>query len=148
MYCCGVLPIQTITEFRPSVQLILSRVSKVALEAKYRIKLPPRDHESYTVANFLSTIALKKGWVTGSSNPNIAVAAKQVLKDYTTGALVHVNLRPDYDEAKHGKVIQSGYNLDNLELEEEDDQNEESKMVDVSHSAASTIGGESIRSNA
>ena len=76
MYCCGVLPIQTIVEFRPAIELIVERVPKAVLEAHYKINLPPRDHPKYTVATFLSVHALKKGWITGSSNPNIAQAAK------------------------------------------------------------------------
>lgn len=58
---------------------------KEVLEAFYKIRLPPRDHKAYTTTTFLSVYALKKGWVTGNSNPNVAETAKQVLTDYTTG---------------------------------------------------------------
>ena len=54
-----------------------------------------------------------------------------MLKDYTTGSLVHVNLRPDYDTNKHGEVIQSGFN----------DIVEEPTGEDVPLSEASTVGG-------
>jgi large subunit GTPase 1 len=32
MYCCGVLPIQTITDYLPSISLILSRIYRETLE--------------------------------------------------------------------------------------------------------------------
>mmetsp|Transcript_33445 Transcript_33445/g.51349 ORF Transcript_33445/g.51349 Transcript_33445/m.51349 type:complete len:292 (-) Transcript_33445:611-1486(-) len=72
MYCCGVLPIQMIKEYVSPVTLILSRVPKRVLEAYYKLKMPPRNSPKYTTNTFLSLYALKKGWVTGNSNPNIA----------------------------------------------------------------------------
>ena len=53
---------------------------------------------------FLSLFALKRGWITGASNPNLSQAAKQVLKDYTTGKIVFCNLRPDFDEKIHKTI--------------------------------------------
>ena len=72
MYCCGVLPIHTIREYASSISLIMSRVPKQVLEAFYKIQLPPRDHPKYTAMTLLSMIALKKGWITESNNPNTA----------------------------------------------------------------------------
>lgn len=46
------------------------------LERFYKVKLPPRDSPNYNVVTILSLFALKKGWITGSSNPNMAQAAK------------------------------------------------------------------------
>lgn len=40
------------------------------------------------------------------------MAAKVVLKEYTTGKLLHCMLRPDFDVEKHGDIQQSGFNLD------------------------------------
>lgn len=34
--------------------------------------MPLRDSEKYTAETFLSLFALKKGWITGSSNPNLS----------------------------------------------------------------------------
>jgi hypothetical protein len=53
---------------------------------------------------FLSLFALKRGWITGASNPNLSQAAKQVLKDYTTGQIVFCNLRPDFDDKIHKTI--------------------------------------------
>ena len=109
MYCCGVLPINNIREYVSPVTLIMSRVPKKVLESYYKITLPARDSEKYTTSTFLSLYALKKGWITGNSNPNIAQAAKQVLTDYTTGQIVFCNVRPDYDPKVHTTVSQSGF---------------------------------------
>jgi len=79
MYCCGVLPIHTIREYASPVSLILSRVPKPVMEAHFKIKMPARNSSKYTTNTFLSLIALMKGWITGSSNPNIAQAARVVL---------------------------------------------------------------------
>jgi ribosome biogenesis GTPase A len=46
------------------------------------------------------------------------VAARHVLKDYTNGKLLYVQLRPDYTEAVHGAIVQSGYNIDMTPEEE------------------------------
>jgi len=98
MYCCGVLPIHTIKEYASPVSLILSRVPKPVVEAFYKIQMPPRNSSKYTTNTFLSLFALKKGWITGgSSNPNIAQAARVVLEDYTTGRIVFCHVRPDYN---------------------------------------------------
>jgi len=111
MYCCGVLPIHTIREYATPISLIVSRVPKPVLEAHYKVKLPPRESPKYTMSTFLSMFALKKGWITGSSNPNVAQAARVVLKDYTTGEIVFCHIRPDFDPKVHKPVIQSGFNL-------------------------------------
>lgn len=106
MYCCGVLPIQNIREYLSPVSLIVSRVPKEVLERHYKIKLPPRDSPKYTTTNFLSIYALMKGWITGgSSNPNVAEAAKVVIKDYTAGALVFCHVRPDFDKTIHKATV-------------------------------------------
>lgn len=105
MYCVGVLPIQNIRDYISPCTMILSRVPREVLETYYKIRLPARDSSKYTTLNFLSIYALKKGWVTaGSSNPNVAEAAKVVLKDFTAGALVFCHIRPDFDTEKHTAV--------------------------------------------
>lgn len=97
MYCSGVLPIHTIREFASPIALILCRVPKEVLEAVYKIQLPARQSSKYTTNTFLSIYALKKGWITGSSNPNVAQASRVILEDYTTGKLVFCHIRPDFD---------------------------------------------------
>ena len=70
MMCCGVLPIDTMTDYISPIQMVLSRVSKEVLENQYKIKLPPRDSKRYTASTFLSVYAAKKGFVTGRGLPN------------------------------------------------------------------------------
>lgn len=111
MYCCGVLPIQNIREYVQPVSLIASRIPKPVLEAYYKIQLPARDSTKYTTLTFLNVYASKRGWITGNANPNTAEAAKAVLKDYTTGAIVFCHVRPDFNTAAHGSLVQSGFNL-------------------------------------
>ena len=115
MYCCGVLPIQNIREYMTPISLIIGRVPKEVLEIFYKIKLPPRNSKKYTTTTFLTLFALQKGWITGgSSNPDIAVASKRVLVDYTTGAIVFCHVRPDYDPNVHKYVRQAGYDMPQL----------------------------------
>jgi len=110
MYCVGVLPIQNIRDYMSPCSLIMSRIPKEVLEAHYKIRLPSRTSSKYTTLNFLSIYALKKGWITGgSSNPNVAEAAKAVLKDFTTGALVFCHMRPDFNPEQHTAITQSGF---------------------------------------
>ena len=81
------------------------------LEAQYKIELPPRDSSMYTVSTFLQLYASKKGWFSGRNLPNEFLAAKAILKEYTKGTLLYCETRPDYDEEIHGKIDQSGFNL-------------------------------------
>jgi len=102
MMTCGVLSIDTMRDYVGPTQLIMSRVPKEVLECQYKVRLPPRDSEKYTAIIFLSLIASRKGWLTGSATPNCAIAARSILRDYTTGKLLYVQIRPDYDIVKHG----------------------------------------------
>ena len=56
--------------------------------------------------------------MTGRGLPNENLASKTVMKDYTTGRLLHCMLRPDFDIEKHGDIQQSGFNLDMSILEQ------------------------------
>ena len=99
--CCGVLPIDQMRDHIAPTSLVLSRIPKAVLEAQYKITLPPQDSPKYTTATFLQVLASKKGWTTGSGTPAEMRAGKYVMKDYTTGRLLHCQLRPDFDPAQH-----------------------------------------------
>lgn len=118
MYCVGVLPIQTIRDYMGPISLVISRINKEVLEKYYRIRLPPRESSKYTTMTFLAVYASKKGWITGSSNPNLAQAAKAVLKDFTTGDIVFCHVRPDFDIQKHKAVQQAGFQFQEELVEE------------------------------
>lgn len=141
MLCCGVLPIDQIRDVTPPISIILQRIPKEVLEAHYRICLPPTTDFRYTVTTFLQVYASKRGWITGRGLPNEFQAAKVVLKDYTTGKLLHCEIRPDYDPEKHGKVVQSGFNLDMSKIEEQNQasaQNYEEIKIDNTGAEAAT----------
>ena len=89
MMCCGVLPIDQMRDHISPIKLVLSRVPKEVLEAMYKIYLPPMDSPKYTTSTFLQVFASKKGWKTGSGTPAEIHAAKVVMKDYTSGRLLH-----------------------------------------------------------
>ena len=112
MMCCGVLPIDQMRDHISPISLLLSRIPKEVLEAQYKIYLPPQESSKYTTSTMLSVFAMKKGWKTGSGTPAEMHAAKVIMKDYTTGRLLHCQLRPDFDPEKHTRCQQSGFNLD------------------------------------
>ena len=114
MMCCGVLPIDQMREHIAPIQIVLSRVPKEVLEAFYKIELPPEDSPKYSVSTFLQVFATKKGWKTGTNNPAEVHASKVVMKDYTTGRLLHCQLRPDFNPAIHKPCRQNGFNMEVL----------------------------------
>lgn len=109
---CGVLPIDTMRDYVGPITLILSRINKEVLEALFKIELPPRDSNLYTVSTFLQVYASKHGWFTGRNLPNEFLAAKAILREYTNGSLLFCETRPDFDSEKHGAVKQCGFNID------------------------------------
>ena len=104
MMCCGVLPIDQMRDHISPIQLVMSRIPKDVLEVSYKIILPPRDSPKYSASTFLQVIASKKGWYTGRGLPNENKAAKTVMKEYTTGKLLHCMLRPDFDLDQHADI--------------------------------------------
>lgn len=72
MMCCGVLPIDRITDYLSPITLIVNRVTKDYLEDLYKIRLPPSDSKRYTASTVLAVYAAKKGMVTGRGLPNEA----------------------------------------------------------------------------
>lgn len=112
MMTCGILPIDTMRDYIGPLQLVLSRIGKDVLETQYKIELPPRDSSMYTVSTFCQLYAAKRGWFSGRNLPNEFLAAKALIKEYTTGKLLFCETRPDYDAEVHGVIIQSGFNMD------------------------------------
>ena len=118
MMCCGVLPIDQMRDHISPIKLVLSRVPKEVLEAMYKIYLPPMDSPKYTTSTFLQVFASKKGWKTGSGTPAEIHAAKVVMKDYTSGRLLHCQIRPDFNPENHDRPKQNGFNMDLTEIQE------------------------------
>lgn len=112
MMICGVLPIDTMRDYFGPIMSILTRMTKEVLEAQFKIEMPPRDSPLYTVSTFLQLYASRFGWFTGRNLPNEFLAAKAVLREYTTGSLLFCEVRPDYAADKHGEIVQCGFNID------------------------------------
>ena len=72
MFCCGVLPIESAANLAGAIELVLRRIPKAVLEAHYKITLPAEGSKAYSVEAFLTRYAAKKGWLTGSNEPNVA----------------------------------------------------------------------------
>ena len=53
------------------------------------------------------------------------------MKDYTTGRLLHCQLRPDFDPAQHQACRQNGFNLDLESLAAIQEEDEEMKFDDA-----------------
>lgn len=66
--------------------------------------MPPRDSSMYTVSTFCQLYAAKRGWFSGRNLPNEFLAAKALIKEYTTGKLLFCETRPDYDAEVHGVI--------------------------------------------
>jgi large subunit GTPase 1 len=107
MTCCGVLSIDNLREFHSACELVVHRIPRHVLEKMYKVKLPPPE-KYMSATHFLQIFANDRGYVTGSSRPDEIRCAKLVLKDYVTGKLVFVHLRPDFEAEKHDSVRQTG----------------------------------------
>jgi large subunit GTPase 1 len=103
------------------MELVVKRIPKEMFEKVYKIQLP----ETYTASELLQIYSGHLGYVTGRGLPDENKAARIMLRDYNNGKILFVNLRPDYDKEKHGKVIQS--NVDYTLKVEDSSQLEESK---------------------
>lgn len=104
MMTCGVLPVDSIRNYIPPIQLIMSRVSKAALEQHYKIRLPEITSAKYSPDVLLQCVASKRGWLSGSAIPHEAKAARWMVKEYNSGKLLYCQVRPDFDVSKHGEL--------------------------------------------
>ena len=115
----GILPIDRVTEYLEAISIVIKNIPKPSLETFYKVTLP----DIYSGSQFLQVVAKNRGYITGRNLPNEAMMAKIILKDYVSGRLLFCNLRPDYDHALHGDVINylwyaddKKINIDNFDL--------------------------------
>ena len=66
------IPIDKLTEFESSINLVLSRTSKEALEKAYMIELPER----YSAQTFLSIFGKFRGIVRSTGEPDLNKISK------------------------------------------------------------------------
>jgi large subunit GTPase 1 len=121
----GIMQIDTLREWHTPIAVIIQKIPRKILEIYYKIQLP----DIYSATQFLQILAAKRGYITGRSLPDEAKTAKLILKEYVAGKLLYCNLRPDYDEKKHGMIIPYQEDLAN-EAEKENiiTQEEKEKM--------------------
>ena len=87
----GVIPIDNLREYQTPMNLLVQRIPKGVIEEKYGLKLKDG---IYTAESLLQGFATLKGFHTGRGLPNEAMAARIILKDYTSGHLSHGQLPP------------------------------------------------------
>ncbi|OWA53125.1 Calnexin [Hypsibius exemplaris] len=102
MVVSGILPIDQMRDYLPPLNLICSRIPRVTLEVEYGISLkfvkeygveyhiipPPTGDE------LLSAYADMRGFVTARGLPDIAKAARHILKDYVNGRILYFHAPP------------------------------------------------------
>ncbi|KAL8246160.1 hypothetical protein R6Q59_007376 [Mikania micrantha] len=99
MIASGVLPIHRMTEHREAVQVVADRVPRHVIEDVYNIQLPkpkpyePKDRPPFA-SELLRSYCASRGYVASSGLPDETKAARQILKDYIDGKLVHYEMPP------------------------------------------------------
>lgn len=99
MIASGVLPIHRMTEHREAVQVVADRVPRHVIESVYNIRLPkPKSYEPENRPPFASELlrsyCASRGYVASSGLPDETKAARQILKDYIDGKLIHYEMPP------------------------------------------------------
>ena len=120
------------------MELVAKRIPKEMFEKVYKIQLPTK----YSASELLQVYSGYKGYVTGNGLPDENKAARTMLKDYNSGKLLFVHLRPDYDKEKHGEVSQT--NVEYTLKENEEESKEESKIEEVSEVSFDTQSLQSV----
>ena len=102
MVCNGLLPIDELRDWRSPGSVVCQRIKRNVLEAQYGIVLPEPDKERYqfdahrapTVDELFSAYAFVRGFMGQSGAPNMARAARIILKDYVNGVLRYAAAPP------------------------------------------------------
>lgn len=105
MVCSGLLPIDELRDWRSPGSLVCQRITRSVLEAKYGVVLPQPDVTVYgqdanrppTVDEFFGAYAFVRGFMGHAGAPNMARAARIILKDYVNGALRYVASPPGFE---------------------------------------------------
>ena len=94
MVAAGVVPIDRLTEVRPSVDVVAARCGRPQLESAYGLRLGPPGAPPPRAPQLLAALAAARGWAAGGGLPDEARAGRLILKDYTSGRLLHCQLPP------------------------------------------------------
>ena len=105
----GILPIDTLNEFIPSMDLLLQKIPFAHLLSFYGImkscvlSAKKSDRKMSVSMLFLSSFGLMRGLVKAGATPDQARAAKIILKDFVTGKLVFCQAPPTENQAEFCK---------------------------------------------
>ncbi|CAH2008687.1 unnamed protein product [Acanthoscelides obtectus] len=105
----GILPIDQMKDYIPSINVITTSFPRNILEAQYGISLPtPQDGKgpgtSPTAEEFLNAYAYSRGYMTANGQPDMARAARYILKDYLNGELLYCHAPPGIDQEFYSSV--------------------------------------------
>ena len=121
MVLAGILPIDNLNDFTPSVDLLLSKVPFSHITAHYGIMrhlvtaARKADRKSETM-QMLSALALMRGFMKPGGVPDHFKAAKLVLKDYVQGKLRFCKAPPGVDQEGFCEFADAGPPLEDVEM--------------------------------
>ena len=101
----GILPIDTLSEYGPAMDLLMQKVPFAQLLSHYGVMksrvldAKKSDRKMSETLLFLSSLGLMRGYVKGGGMPDHARAARMVLKDFVEGKLVFCQAPPNVDQA-------------------------------------------------
>lgn len=111
MIACGVLPIDRMTAHREAVQVVADKVPRHVIEEVYKITLPkPKPYEPQSrpplASELLRAYCASRGYTASSGLPDETRAARQMLKDYIDGKLMHFELPPGMSDEESRENIE------------------------------------------
>ncbi|VEN51858.1 unnamed protein product [Callosobruchus maculatus] len=99
----GILPIDQVRDYIPPINVITTYIPRHIIEAQYGFSLPsPQDDKdpgaAPTAEEFLNSYAYSRGFMTANGQPDMARAARYILKDYMNGELLYCHAPPGIDQ--------------------------------------------------
>jgi len=94
----GILPIDQLRDHVPVLNLLLTEIPGHVLEARYGLVL--QSGTKVTCEQILGAYGTLRGFMTSGGRPDMARAARLILKDYVAGKLLHAEAPPGWDQAK------------------------------------------------
>ena len=124
MVLAGILPIDNLTDFMPSMDLLLSKISFQHIQKHYGIaascvtEARRNDRKSKSM-QILSALALMRGFMKPGGIPDQFRAARILFKDYVQGKLLFCKAPPNVEQDEFFKVIEvdNGDDEEDLSLE-------------------------------
>lgn len=125
MVLAGILPIDNLTDYQPSVDLLLTKLSFSFILKYYGVMktfiAAARKSERKNVgAQLTGSVALMRGFMKNGGVPDHFRAAKIILKEYVQGKLLFAKAPPSIDQVEYFAVEEPELHLDeeDMSLEE------------------------------